>query len=55
LNAIIGGEDAKTADAEIGWLIKQLGSHNFCEREAASKAQEVIGEQAREALQRAAE
>jgi hypothetical protein len=32
-----------------------LGSNDFNEREAASKALEAIGESAREALQRAAE
>ena len=51
LNAVVGGEDAKTADARIGRLIKKLGSDDFYEREAASKALEVIGEPAREALQ----
>ena len=59
LSAVVGGEDAKTAapaktPAEIDRLIKQLGSDDFDEREAASKALEAIGEPVLEALRKAA-
>ncbi len=52
--AVAGGEDAKTAPpAEIERLIKQLGSDQFDQREAASRALEAIGEPGREALLKA--
>jgi len=59
LSAVVGGEDAKTAApmktaAEIERLIEQLGSDQFGEREAASKALEAIGEPALDALRKAA-
>src|SRR5262249_26245961 len=44
----------KAEPSEIERLIKQLGSDNFAEREAASKALEAIGEPALEALKKAA-
>jgi hypothetical protein len=60
MSTVVGGEDAKSTSpakttAEIERLVKQLGSNDFNEREAASKALEAIGESAREALQGAAE
>ena len=59
LSAVVGGEDTKTVGpaktpAEIDRLIKQLGSDNYSERDAASKALEAIGEPVRDALLNAA-
>src|SRR5262249_48820037 len=57
-SAVVAEEDANrasltTAPAEIDRLIKQLGSDEFSERDAASKALDAIGEPAREALLKA--
>jgi WD40 repeat protein len=56
---VVAGDDAKTtapakSPAEIERLIKQLGSDDFNEREAASKALEAIGEPALSALRKTA-
>ena len=58
-HAVVGGEDAKIAApantlAEIDRLIRQLGSDQFDQREAASKALAALGESARGALLKAA-
>ena len=58
-SAVVGGDGAKTAApeqtrAEIERLIKQLGSDEFSEREAATKALEAIDEPALGALRKAA-
>ncbi len=52
---VVAGDDAKTtapakSPAEIERLIKQMGSDDFDEREAASKALEGIGQAALDAL-----
>ncbi len=50
----VAGEDAKEPTrAEIERLIRQLGSDDFDEREAASRALKAVGEFAREALLKA--
>src|SRR5262245_6531410 len=58
-SAAIRGEDTKMtgpakSPADIERLIKQLGSDDFNEREAASKALETVGDPALEALRKAA-
>jgi hypothetical protein len=50
-----GGEPPRPTPAEIGRLIRQLGSESFQEREAASRALELIGEPALGALAKAAD
>jgi hypothetical protein len=59
LGAVAAGEEGKKAapeksTSEIDRLLRQLGSDEFGEREAASKTLEAIGEPARAALRKAA-
>src|SRR5262245_21772657 len=57
--ASVGGQYTKpvpavTTPAEIERIIRQMGSDDYFEREAASKELAAIGEPAREALEKAA-